>query len=67
MDPAHEFVVLVSHWDNGWDVFILDAEQGLVTTTRSVTLADVRWAAERALSQHFDVSIRGFNLRLILP
>jgi hypothetical protein len=66
VDPYREYVVLVSRWDNGWDVFVLDPERGLVAATRAVTLADVRWAADLALSELFEVPMRQFNLTVVL-
>jgi len=49
-DKDREFVVLVSHWNGAWDVFILDPAHGLIATTSAATLAEVEIAAQGALS-----------------
>jgi hypothetical protein len=58
-------MVLVSHWDNGWDVFILDPMSGLVGTVRAATLAEVESAANGELSRHFHVPLRRFALTIV--
>lgn len=66
MEHGREYVVLVSHWDDGWDVFVLDpARRGLVATARAATLAEVESAAHQALSRYLRVSSRRFRLTVL--
>lgn len=66
-DPGsdHEYVVLVSHWDDGWDVFVLDPSQGLVGATKASTLAEVDDAAHATLCRWLGRPPRRFKLTVI--
>jgi hypothetical protein len=44
------YTVIASHWDSGWDVFILDASDGLVGQTRAPSRTKIEGAARAYLA-----------------
>lgn len=64
-DLDREYVVLVSHWQDGWDVFVLDPLNGLVLAARAAHVGDVDDVANTALSERFGVPPRRFKLAVI--
>jgi hypothetical protein len=50
--PHAAVSVLVSHWDHGWDLFILDPDDGLIGQTHIVDRHDVEYATRVYLREH---------------
>jgi hypothetical protein len=65
MHSDREYVVLVSHWNHQWDVFILDPATGLIGTTTAASLGGVELAARLYLNQQFATEPHRFKLTVI--
>ena len=50
--PRREYTVLVCHWGDQWDVFVLDPVEGLVGSTTASTYAEVEHVARALVGEH---------------